>query len=160
MHRVAEPKALVSSVANAVDVTWVCADFAELTVRQLYDVLELRQRVFVLEQDCLFPDIDGDDQNLCHLMAYDGDSLVAYSRFGAGTIGRVIIAKSHRGRGMSYDLMLRSIEAVRSRYGPLPITIGAQAHLQGLYKRIGFVPSSEEYDEDGIMHIDMILESS
>ena len=148
------------------ELTWRVAAFDELTVCELYDVLELRQRIFVLEQTCLFPDIDGADQRFLHLIAYDGDKLVGYTRMGdvgtsypeALTVGRVIVAPSHRGAGLSYPLMRRSIDAVRARYGRhLPVIIGAQAHLQRLYTRLGFVASSEEYDEDGIPHIDMTL---
>ena len=74
------------------------------------------------------------------------------------TIGRVIVDESKRGQGLSYKLMQRSIDLVLARYGrEMPITIGAQAHLQGLYRKLGFVASSEEYDEDGIPHIDMTL---
>ena len=143
------------------------ASFSELSAAEVYSMLELRQRVFVLEQECLFPDIDGADQDFLHLLAFDGSKLVGYTRIGdvglsypdALTIGRVIIEESYRGRGLAYPLMRESIDAARGRYGMLPITIGAQAHLQGLYRHIGFVASSSEYDEDGIMHIDMTLEA-
>jgi ElaA protein len=151
----------------AADLAWHVKTLEELSVSELYHVLELRQRVFVLEQSCLFPDIDNADDKLLHLLAYDGPTLVAYSRMGnvgtssyagALTIGRVIVQPEHRGRGLFYPLMQRSIDAVRSAYGQkLPITIGAQAHLQRLYGRLGFVPVSDQCDDDGILHIDMTL---
>jgi ElaA protein len=147
-------------------ITWSVLLFDELSTSALYDVLKLRQDVFVLEQTCLFPDIDGADQQCLHLLGYDESSrLVGYSRMGGAglsypdalTIGRVIVAPSARGRGLSYSVMRRSIDAVRSAYGHQPITIGAQAHLQALYGQLGFEASSAEYEEDGIPHIDMTL---
>lgn len=149
-------------------ITWEVKEFDELHVRQLYAVLELRQQIFVLEQTCLFPDIDAADQQALHLLAFSGEELVAYTRMGdvgssykdALTIGRVMVRHDYRGRGLSYPLMRKSIDAVRQRYGPLPITIGAQAHLQALYRRLGFQAVSDEYDEDGIPHIDMSLKAS
>ena len=160
-----ETRGVVTPTNCAAKLDWHLATFEQLTNQQLYDALSLRQRVFIVEQTCLFNDIDEADDQFLHLLAYDANKLVGYTRMGgvgasypdALTIGRVVVDPSHRGRGLSYPLMERSIDAVRARFGEEPITIGAQAQLQDLYTRLGFVATSEEYLEDDIPHIDMTL---
>jgi len=143
--------------------SYVLKDFASLCTQELHDILKLRQDVFVVEQNCPFHDIDGNDHLAYHLMMYQGDALVGYTRlFNAGesysdalAIGRVVVSPDCRGRGLSYELMKVSIVEALKLYGSQNIKIGAQAHLESMYENVGFKRSSDEYDEDGIAHIEM-----
>ncbi|RMA81333.1 GNAT family N-acetyltransferase [Umboniibacter marinipuniceus] len=146
---------------------WHCQSFAGLSAKHMYQILKLRQDVFVVEQDCAFPDIDGIDPDVWHFYAVDDDEVVAYTRLidagisypGAISIGRVVVAPAARGNGFSYELMDRSILQARTLFGNQPIKIGAQSHLAGMYGKLGFAQSSDEYLEDGIPHIEMTLEA-
>jgi len=149
-------------------IKWLDLGFEELSNRQLFDIVRLRQSVFIIEQECPYPDLDEKDLIAQHLLAYDGDRLVAYTRLlnrsisfeGALSIGRVVVAPSHRGQGLSYQLMARSIERCYELYGNHAIVIGAQAHLERMYAQLGFKVCSDGYLEDGIPHLDMRLEQS
>jgi ElaA protein len=141
------------------DTTWLLRTFDELTVRQLYAITALRERVFVVEQRCAYLDADGLDPGARHLWAERGGDIVAYLRIlPAGAkyeevvIGRVVTAREGRGGGLGRELMRRGIEAC----GNVPIRISAQAHLEEWYRQLGFTRASEIYDEDGIAHIDML----
>lgn len=144
-----------------------CKPFAELVAAELYDILRLRQQVFILEQSCLYLDTDGYDEAAHHLMIYNKQKdLVAYSRlFGlnmpyAGylSIGRVVTNPRYRGLSYGRILMRHSIEQLRSIHGPHPIKIGAQAYLIGFYSSLGFRSTGQRYLEDGIPHLKMILD--
>src|SRR5688572_30821366 len=120
--------------------------------------MALRQRVFVVEQNCAYLDADGVDHVSRHLWAERGESIVAYLRivpagvkFDEVSIGRVITAPEQRGGGLGRQLMKRGISAC----GAVPIRIGAQAHLETFYGELGFARASDVYDEDGIPHIEM-----
>jgi ElaA protein len=146
-----------------VDLIWHLRTFAELTVAELYAIMELRQRVFVVEQNCPYLDADGLDQGSRHLWAQRGDAIAAYLRivpagvkFAEVSIGRVITAPDARGSGLGRELMKRGIAAC----GAEPIRIGAQAHLEKFYGELGFARASDVYDEDGIPHIEMIRPAS
>jgi ElaA protein len=137
---------------------WHDRTFAELTTNELYAITQLRERVFVVEQNCVYLDADGLDLLSRHVWADEAGALRAYLRIVPGgmkfpelSIGRVIIAPEARGTGLGKELMKRGIEAV----GGAPIRLGAQAHLEKFYGDLGFVRASEPYDEDGIMHIEM-----
>lgn len=141
------------------ELTWHERSFAELTNEELYAVMALRQRVFIVEQNCPYLDADGCDQVSRHLWAARGDAMVAYLRivpagvkFAEPSIGRVITAPEARSTGLGRELMRRGIAAV----GDVAIRIGAQAHLERFYAELGFVRVSEPYDEDGIPHIEML----
>jgi ElaA protein len=143
-----------------VDLVWHTRAFDELTVRELYAILALRSRVFVVEQACAYLDTDDADQVCQHLWATRGDELVAYLRivpagvkFAEVSIGRVIVAPSARGTGLGRTLMERGIATVGAG---IPIRIGAQAHLEKFYGELGFVRASDVYDEDGIPHVEMV----
>jgi ElaA protein len=144
---------------------WSDAHHSELTASALHDILELRNRVFVVEQRCCYQDIDGLDltQDTRHLYATRGDDLVAYARLlapGPGDavrIGRVIVSSSLRGQGLGQDLMTRAVAACASRWPGVPVTLAAQAHLVDFYGGLGFVAVGEPYDDDGIPHVDMVL---
>lgn len=127
---------------------WLHKTFAELTTHELYDILQLRNKVFIVEQTCYYPDTDDVDKHpeAIHLMLYNGDSLIAYSRIlPKGTsyenypsIGRVIIEQAYRGTGIAKPLMEKSIALCESAYGPIGIKISAQSHLQAFYQGCGF----------------------
>lgn len=136
--------------------------FDELAPRELHDALALRQRVFVVEQACVYQDVDGKDPNALHLLGRDDHgALVAYARilppgarFDVAAIGRVVIAPERRGEGLARTLMLEAIRVARDHHGPR-VALSAQAHLETFYASLGFVRVSDEYDEDGIPHVDM-----
>lgn len=137
--------------------------FQSLTVDELYALLKLRSAVFVVEQNCVFLDQDDKDQHCHHLLFYDADELVAYSRlvppglsYTEMAIGRVITSPAVRGTGWGRTLMNESINACRQLYGTGDIRIGAQTYALGFYRSLGFVEVGECYDEDGIEHIEMI----
>jgi ElaA protein len=144
---------------------WYDAHHSELTTSVLHDILELRNRVFVVEQQCCYQDIDGLDltQDTRHLQATKDHDLVAYARLlapgtgGAVRIGRVIVSSSLRGQRLGQKLMTRALAACASHWPGVPVTLAAQAHLRDFYVGLGFVAVGEPYDDDGIPHVDMVL---
>ena len=141
------------------ETTWRSHTFDELTVAQLYAIVELRERVFVVEQRCVYLDADGLDPVARHLWAERDGKVVAYLRIlPAGAkyeevaIGRVVTAQEARGGGLGRELVQRGVDAC----GAVPIRISAQAHLEDWYRMFGFKRASSIYDEDGIAHIDML----
>lgn len=143
---------------------WILKRFSELTPDELYAILQLRNEVFVIEQNCLFQDADNKDQLSCHLMGWSDGKLAAYSRlvppgisFDQASIGRVVTSPAIRGTGAGKELMRRSIENIKNLYGDHPVMIGAQLYLKKFYESIGFSQVSGIYLEDGIEHIAMIL---
>jgi ElaA protein len=141
------------------ELRWREEPFERLTVTELYAICALRQRVFVVEQQCAYLDADGYDQPSRHLWAADGETIVAYLRIvPAGvkraevSIGRVVTAPEVRGTGLGRELMRRGLAAT----GSAVVRIGAQAHLEKFYGELGFVRVSDVYDEDGIPHIEML----
>jgi ElaA protein len=142
---------------------WQFACLQDLSVQQLYAVLQLRTEVFVVEQNCVFQDMDGADDKAMHLLGMGGDKLVAYARcFDAGikfkeaSIGRVITHASLRGTGAGHALMQQATDSMQSLWGMQPIRIGAQARLEKFYQQHGFAVASAPYIEDGIPHIEML----
>ncbi|TBU85186.1 GNAT family N-acetyltransferase [Phytopseudomonas dryadis] len=145
-------------------ITWHLKPHADLSKAQLYAALMLRTRVFVVEQNCPYQEVDGLDLlgDTCHLLGWRGDELVAYLRLldpalnqGEVIIGRVVTAGSARGTGLGHEMMSQALEACAQRWPGRPIYLSAQAHLQGYYGRYGFVAETGEYLEDGIPHIGM-----
>jgi ElaA protein len=144
-------------------IQWLLKKFEELTPYQLYAVLQLRNEVFVVEQNCVFQDADDKDQNAYHLMGFDNNKLVAYTRLVAPgeiyeqpSIGRVVTSPGVRRTGAGKELMKQSIDAVYTLFGIQPIKIGAQLYLKKFYESLGFEQVSDSYLEDGIEHIYMI----
>jgi ElaA protein len=145
------------------ELRWHDKPFAALAVGELYAILALRQRVFVVEQTCPYQDADGVDPVARHRWAAAGGEVVAYLRiippgvtFDELSIGRVVTAPTARGQGLGRQLMRRGIDAVIASHGPVPIRIGAQAHLEDFYGELGFVRTSEVYLEDDIPHVEML----
>ena len=141
---------------------WRFARFAELSPQEIHDLYRLRVDVFVVEQNCVFQDVDGVDPQCWHLLGYEGRDLVAYCRFvppgvkfPEPSIGRVITARSVRRTGMGRVLMREAMQRAAALWPDQALRIGAQAHLERFYNEFGFTKSSEPYDEDGILHIEM-----
>jgi ElaA protein len=137
--------------------------FSELTTQELYDILLLRSEVFVVEQNCVYQDIDKKDQKALHVLGLKNNQLVAYTRlfkpgdyFEYASIGRVVVAKNQRQFKYGYDIMKASIEAIKVHFNETLIKISAQAYLKGFYNNLGFNEIGEEYLEDDIPHIAMI----
>ena len=145
-------------------ISWDCKKFDELTLHELYAILQLRNEVFVVEQNCVFQDADNKDQPSFHLMGWMNDKLIAYTRlvpagiiYDTASIGRVVTSSSLRRTGIGKELMERSIEKTKELFGEKSIKLGAQLYLKNFYESLGFTQSSDIYLEDGIEHIEMIL---
>ena len=137
--------------------------FKELTTEQLYDLLQLRSEVFVVEQDCVYQDIDGKDQKALHILGYKNEKLVAYTRvfkpndyFKEASIGRVVVQEKERQYKFGFDIMNASIDAIKTYYNETTIKISAQTYLKRFYNNLGFSEMGSEYLEDGIPHIAML----
>ncbi len=137
--------------------------FSELSPHELYAYLQLRCEVFVVEQNCIYQDLDDKDQASLHVLIRQENKLVACARIVPApiaypelSIGRVIVAAAYRKQQLGHELMRYCIEQINSRFGPQKIVLSAQAHLQNFYKKHNFVPTGETYLEDGIPHIHMI----
>jgi ElaA protein len=143
---------------------FLCLPFYELSQDQLYAILQLRQEVFVVEQNCPYLDADDKDQQSLHMMGFEQGKLVAYARLlpkglsyqQYASIGRVITSQLVRGRGLGKILMTTSVEKLFEYWGKQSIKISAQSHLVPFYNDIGFVSTAEEYLEDGIPHTGMV----
>lgn len=151
-------------MSNNTNLRWVTKTFAELTVDELYDVLRLRSEVFIVEQKCIFLDIDNNDRKAFHTIGFIGDEVVATTRLfdkdimydGYQSIGRVVGSPRHRGLGIGKALMQYSISECERLFGKGPIKIGAQLYLKKFYSEQGFEQSGDVYLEDDIDHIPMI----
>lgn len=138
---------------------WHILSFADLGADRLYAVLRLRQRVFVVEQDCAYLDLDDRDQQAIHILGGTRDGILAYlrcippGRDGPDSqLGRIVVDPAARGHKLGRQLVERGIAHNRSRWPGSDIRISAQAHLQGFYAALGFAAEGEEYLEDGIPH--------
>jgi ElaA protein len=144
------------------NIKWKIKRFEALSLVELYSVLQLRSEVFVVEQNCVYQDIDGKDEKALHLIGeYEGKT-IAYARlfqpndyFENASIGRVIVKASHRHLKVGHGLMREAIQAVETKFGVHQITISAQLYLQQFYESHGFVTTSDTYLEDDIPHIEM-----
>lgn len=149
-------------------IVWSCLRFDELSTKDLYRILQVRAEIFIVEQDCVYQDVDGFDQQALHVMGQipsgDEAQLVCYTRllppgakYEGASIGRVVTKKSARGGGVGKVLMLNSLAFCKEQWPDTAITISAQQYLQKFYTGLGFETLSEPYDEDGIPHIRMQL---
>ena len=143
---------------------WILKKFEALTPYELYDIMWLRNEVFVVEQNCVYQDADYKDQKGWHLMGVDAEGkLMAYVRllppgvsYEEPSIGRVLTNPAVRGTGVGRVLMQKSIEQCKVLFGDVSIKIGAQYYLLKFYSSLGFVQTSEIYFEDDIEHVEMI----
>jgi ElaA protein len=137
--------------------------FNELTTEELYDLLKLRAEIFVVEQDCVYQDLDGKDQKALHILGYKNGKIAAYTRvfkpgdyFKEASIGRVLVKENERQHKYGYTIMKASIEAIKNHYNETAIRISAQTYLKQFYGNLEFKEIGEGYLEDGIPHINMI----
>ena len=154
-------------MSASVSIQWQLLPFDALSGAQMYEVMQLRSEVFVVEQNCVFPDMDGKDAQCMHLLGtqqIDGAPvLMAYARclptglaFAEVSIGRVVTRPSARGMGLGHPLIREAIAACNATWGLQPIRIGAQARLKNFYEQHGFVDMNLPYMEDGIAHLEML----
>jgi ElaA protein len=144
-------------------IQWKIKAFEALTVNELYDLLKLRSEIFVVEQNCIYLDLDGKDKIALHLYGEFEGNIVAHARlFKAGisfdnaSIGRVVVDANYRDRKWGHDLMREAIAGIHLHFNESKITIGAQLYLKKFYESHGFMQISEMYLEDDIPHIDMV----
>jgi ElaA protein len=144
-------------------VNFFIKEFKELTTSELYEILQLRSEVFVVEQDCVYQDLDGKDQKALHVIGIKEGEIIAYTRlfnsgqyFDTPSIGRVVVKDTERKYGYGHHLIKTSIQAIVDNYSESKITISAQTYLKKFYESHGFIKVGEEYLEDGIPHIKMI----
>jgi len=137
--------------------------FEELSIVELYGILQLRAEVFVVEQDCAYQDLDGKDQKALHVIGTKNDEVVAYTRifkagdyFKVASIGRVVVKDSERKYGYGHDIMNASIKVVHEHLNETEIHLSAQSYLKKFYNSLGFIQVGEGYLEDGIPHIGML----
>ena len=145
-------------------IQWQDLHHSELTVASLYALLKLRCEVFVVEQNCVFLDMDNKDQQSWHICGWSKEELVAYTRlvppnvaYKQPSIGRVVTSPTVRNSGIGRKLMEFSIEKLFSLFGKTDIKIGAQLYLKKFYESLGFKQEGDMYLEDGIEHIEMIF---
>lgn len=141
---------------------WKIKRFQALSVDELYQILKLRSEVFVVEQNCVYLDIDDKDQKALHLFKEIDGKMVAYARlfksndyFEFASIGRVVTHPDYRAKKMGHALMKEAIQAIENHFGEKQITISAQLYLKKFYESHGFIQTSEMYLEDDIPHIEM-----
>jgi len=154
-------------------VTWTTKPFGALTTKELYDMLRLRVDVFVVEQKCIYPEVDGRDPDALHLMGRTADSaLVAYARLlppnddapgtspfsGPPHIGRVVTHPAHRGKGLAYELMREAMKISEAAFGTRRSAVAAQTYLENFYRKLGYARQGPDYVWDGIAHVDMVRE--
>ena len=141
---------------------WIIKKFDELTITELYEILRVRAEVFVVEQDCVYQDLDLKDKKAYHLFCEENGEIAAYLRiqekgvsYREISIGRVLTRKDYRRKGLCRELMMRAISFVEQELKESEIRISAQLYLRAFYESLGFIPTSEVYLEDGIKHIEM-----
>ncbi len=156
-----------AATADRVDIFWQWSRFSELRPDDLYAVVRLREAVFVVEQNCPYPDADGRDPGAWHLLGWsqrqDDRSLVAYARvfepgarYAEGSIGRVATAQEVRRTGLGKRLMAEALRRLETLAPGQKIKLAAQQRLEAFYAGFGFTTVSAPYEEDGIMHVDMV----
>ena len=141
---------------------FVVKKFEELDIHELYGIMQLRSEVFVVEQDCVYQDVDGKDQKALHVLGIKDDKIIAYTRafmagdyFDDASFGRVVVSKDQRQYGYGHDLIKATVEAIGHNFNETTIKISAQTYLKKFYESHGFVQTGNEYLEDGIPHIAM-----
>lgn len=144
-------------------VQWKSLAFGQMSPHALYAALQLRSAVFVVEQSCLFLDLDGSDHQALHLLGSRNGDLLAYARclppgihFPEASIGRIATRLDARGTGLGHQVVRQALDLALKTWGPRPVRIGAQARLKDFYRQHGFVDTGIDYVEDGIDHVQML----
>lgn len=142
---------------------WELKKFKELKVEEIYKILEIRNEVFIVEQQCAYQDCDGKDENSYHLYLQEKGKIIAYLRilekgvsYDEISIGRVLVHKNYRDKGIARKMMLRAIKFTELNLNEKEIKIQAQSYLVNFYRSLHFKETSNEYLEDNIPHIDML----
>ncbi|SET04267.1 ElaA protein [Salinibacillus kushneri] len=145
---------------------WIQKEFNQLTARELYTLLRERVNVFVVEQNCPYPEIDDYDQDSTHLYLEDDGEVAAYCRllphdtiYHEASIGRILVKNKFRKQGYAKELMKKALRIMIEDWGESEIKLHAQSHLQNFYGQYGFKTITDEYLDDGILHVDMILQT-
>ena len=141
--------------------------YTELNLDDFHDIIALRIKIFVIEQDCPYQDLDGNDKLAFNLYFKDEkNQIVAATRilpqniaYDEVSIGRVVVDKSSRGTGLGHELMEQSMVFVQSQFGAADVRLSAQKHLENYYEKHGFKSTGKEYLEDGIPHVEMLFKS-
>ena len=143
----------------------VVKKFSELSIEELYQILRLRSEVFVVEQNCVYQDLDNKDQISVHIFIKEKNEIVAYTRiFKSGdyyknpSIGRVVVSKKKRGKELGKKIMIFSIDYIKENLKSDKIELSAQKYLDKFYKDLGFYKIGEDYLEDGIPHQRMLTD--
>ncbi|MFC4410517.1 GNAT family N-acetyltransferase [Chungangia koreensis] len=143
---------------------WITKSFDELTTIELYHILKVRTDIFVVEQKCAYPEIDGHDGVSLHLFSLQNGEIAAYARlvpagekYEQASIGRVLVIPAKRKSGLGRQLVSQAIDKIKEEWDVKEIKLQAQSHLESFYGSFGFQPVSEIYDDDGIPHVDMLL---
>lgn len=142
---------------------WQTKSFDELSVNELYAMLQLRAEVFSVEQNCVYQDCDGYDQKAHHVMGWEDDKLIAYARFFPPGVkheedasgGRFVTSPSVRGKGVARELMEECLKSAEETFGKVNFTVSAQSYLEQFYENYSFTRNGEPYLEDDIPHIQM-----
>ncbi|MBP3790534.1 MAG: GNAT family N-acetyltransferase [Methanobrevibacter sp.] len=144
---------------------YVLKEFNGLSLDELYQIIQLRLEIFVVEQDCIYQDLDGKDNVAYHLFVKDDDEIVAVLRilpenvsYDEMAIGRIVVKKSHRGQGIAGAMMKRAMDFIVKDLGKNKIRLSGQAYLVDFYTNLGFKRVSDEYLEDGIPHFEFLFE--
>ena len=158
---------LVKILQGVENMTWHIATFNELSNDDLYQILKRRTDIFVVEQNCAYPELDNNDQKSTHYYLKKGEEIIAYARiipkgskYPVVSIGRVLVTEENRGHGYARELMVRVINFIKNEWNEQTIQIQAQEYLNDFYSSLGFKQISEPYLEDGIPHIDMLFEGN
>lgn len=142
---------------------WILKKFNQLTPDELYEIIKLRVEIFIVEQNCPYQDLDDKDLVSYHLFLKDNDEIIAvlriipeYVSYDEMSIGRVVVKKTHRGRGIAKSMMKKAIEFIVNDLGKNSIRLSGQAYLTDFYQELGFKKVSDEYLEDGIKHFQFL----
>ncbi|WP_027127990.1 GNAT family N-acetyltransferase [Fusobacterium perfoetens] len=144
----------------------VLKTFEELSGKEVYEICKLRNEIFIVEQNCPYLDLDGNDEKCLHLYFFDDveNEIICYCRiipkgitYTTASIGRIVANQKYRKMGYTREMLTKAIEIIEKKFREKEITIGAQNYLRKFYSSLGFIPISEVYDEDGIPHVTMKL---
>lgn len=145
---------------------WKIKKYEDLTVDELYNILKIRNEIFVVEQNCPYQDCDGKDKQAYHLFLVNDNDIIAYTRilkkgvsYEEVSIGRFLVAEKYRGKGIAKEMLSKSIDFIEEVLGEKEIRISAQVYIMNLYLKYGFKKVTDTYLEDGIPHVEMLYKS-